>query len=578
MEKDVKKAEKANYAFINKWKDRKDYLEDPKVLREALDERNELDEKYGISGKVGYYLGLRNSQDKTNKEIIKKEKQIEKMSLRIINDLEFFGLNISKIPKEKQDLFLKSKLLLPYKHFLEKLFKLSKYFLSEKEEIILNLTSSPAHSNWIEMTSQFLSKEEIIILNEEGRKEKIPFSMVGKFLQSKKQKVRDIASKERIRVEKKWSDVAEHEMNSILEMKRSRDELKGYKRADENRHVNDDISTKTVDKMTSCVENHFELPEKYYQLKAKLLGKDKLSYFERMVPFGKTNTEYTFEEGMGIVKKTFNKLDPEFKGIVEKMQKEGRFDVFPSKGKSSGAFCTHNSRKHPVFILLNFKGNLNSIGTIAHESGHAISNYMMFKEQIEWNCSIPLSIAEVASTFFEDFVLEDVVKDSDDETRLTILIQKLDDDIGSIFRQVACYRFEQELHNEFKKESFLPKEKISEIFRKHMQAYMGEYVSQDKGTEYGWVTWPHIRNFFYVYSYANGLLISKALQKMVREDPKNISKVKKMLSTGSSQSPEEMFKDIGIDITKKEFWETGLKEIEDTYEEAYNLAKKLKKI
>ncbi len=86
---------------------------------------------------------------------------------------------------------------------------------------------------------------------------------------------------------------------------------------------------------------------------------------------------------------------------------------------------------------------------------------------------------------------------------------------------------------------------------------MGKYVIQDEGSEYFWVEWSHIRSFFYVYSYANGLLISKALQNMVKNNPKDIDKVKVMLSNGTSKSPEDMFKSIGIDIQKKDSGRKG---------------------
>ncbi len=578
MEKDLEKAVEKNYEFIDKWKNRSDYLENPKVLREALDEDNLLSENYGLSMGVGYYLGLRNSQDETNKEIIKRVKKLNQTTLKTLNDQEFFYLNISKIPKSKQTTFLNSKSLLPYKHLLEKLFKVSKHLLSEKEEKILNLTSSTSYGNWVSMTSQFLSKEMLNVLNEDGDIIEIPLAMVKKYLQSKKQKVRDIASKENLRALEKWSDVAEHEMNSILENKRVFDEIKGYSRPDENKHVNGDISTKVVDTMLSSVVEDFELPKKYYKLKAQLVGKEKLSYFERYLPYGEIQEKYSYEKAIEIVKKVLNNLDPKFGEIIEDLYEKGRYDVFPARGKHNGAYCTHNSKKLPIYILLNHKDNLDSVSTIAHETGHAINNYMMFEKQLSLNCDTPLSIAEVSSTFFEDFVSESILSNADDETRLSMLINKLDSDIGAIYRQVACYKFEQELHKKFRAEGFLSKEKVSEMFKKYMVSYMGKYVSQDKGSEYFWVTWSHIRRFFYVYSYANGLLISKALQRMVREDPKNIEKVKRMLSTGASQSPEEMFKEIGIDISKKEFWDKGLQEVEDTYNEAYSLAKKLGKI
>lgn len=188
------------------------------------------------------------------------------------------------------------------------------------------------------------------------------------------------------------------------------------------------------------------------------------------------------------------------------------------------------------------------------------------------------SIAEVASTFFEDFVLEKLLEDTDDEERLTLMVEKMDDNISSIYRQVAAYRFEQELHKRIRDEGYLSKKTISEIFIKHMKSYMGDAVMVDQGAQYGWVYWGHFRTFFYVYSYASGLLISKSLQKMVHEDFRAISKVKEIFSSGSSMSPTQLFKSVGIDITETDYWKEGLSETERLFEETQKIAKKLGKI
>jgi len=178
----------------------------------------------------------------------------------------------------------------------------------------------------------------------------------------------------------------------------------------------------------------------------------------------------------------------------------------------------------------------------------------------------------------EDFVTQELLKEANDETKLILLMEKLNAEISSVQRQMACYKFEQELHEEYRKSGHLSKTKIGEIFQKNMSAYMGDFVEQSPGSENWWVYWSHIRSFFYVYSYASGLLISKAMQSLVKKDPKNIEKVKEFLAAGSSESPKDIFMKLGIDITKKEFWEQGLQEIRDLLKETEELAKKLGKI
>jgi oligoendopeptidase F len=157
------------------------------------------------------------------------------------------------------------------------------------------------------------------------------------------------------------------------------------------------------------------------------------------------------------------------------------------------------------------------------------------------------------------------------------MMMRLNDEVSTIFRQVACYRFEQSLHDQFRQKGYLSKQDIGKLFQMHMASYMGESVEQSPGSENWWVYWSHIRSFFYVYSYASGLLISKSLQNSVKKEPRFIGKVKEFLSAGLSDSPKNIFRKLGIDITDKQFWEKGLEEVETLLNETTSLAKKLGK-
>ncbi|MBI2452032.1 hypothetical protein HYV50_03055 [Candidatus Pacearchaeota archaeon] len=304
----------------------------------------------------------------------------------------------------------------------------------------------------------------------------------------------------------------------------------------------------------------------------------KLEYHERNVPYGKIDKKHSYEESVHLVYKVFQNLDHVFGKIFKNFVESGKIDVFPKKGKRSGAFCSDNLIFQPTYLMLNHTDKLNDILTIAHEAGHGINSELMKQKQNALNFGTVLSTAEVASTFMEDFVLQEIMKTADEELKLSLMVEKLNNDIATIFRQIACYNFEKELHYHFRERGYLPKKEIGKIFQKNMSAYMGDHVEQSPGSENWWIYWNHIRNFFYVYSYASGLLISKAMQKKVKENPRFIGKVKEFLSAGLSDSPKNIFLALGIDITKKEFWNSGTEEISSLLKETENLAIKLKKI
>jgi len=571
IQKDITLSQKANTSFVTKWSKNKKYLQDPKVLLQAIQEYEKLEETYGQCQKPLYYLSLRSYLNQTDPVIKGMLNKISDTATKMGNDIQFFELNISKIPKEKQKAFLNYKGLKNYKHHIERLFLVGKYLLSDNEEKIFNLMSKTSHSNWRDMLSELLDKQKFTVVDEKNKKHEITYNEITKYLNSTNKKVRDYASVEFNKVNSRYAEIAEFEINSILEAKKVSDDYRKIPRPDLTRHIADDIDSDIVDTLVKTVTDNFNISKKYYAKKAKLLGLKKLGYHERNIPLKGVDVKYTYEDGMQLVKDTFSSLDTQFGEILDGFLKDEIYDVYPKESKSGGAFCISVSKSLPTYVLLNHTDKLNDVLTIAHESGHAIHS-ILSQKQSELNSGHPTSLAEVASTFFEDFVLEKILERTDDkDVLLGILDNKLNGDISSIFRQIAFYNFEKELHSTHREKGFVPKEEISQIFCKHMKAYLGDTVEEDESMRNGWIYVSHFRRFFYVYSYASGLLISKALQEMVKQDPKNISFVKAFLESGGSKSAKVLFKEMGIDISKEEIWKKGINEVKYLLDKLNNI-------
>jgi len=570
-----KAVEEETKKFIEKWKSRDDYLSDPKVLKIALDEYETWNRNFATFGAENYYFHLRESLNEADPKIKARVNLAGDLATKLQNEIQFFEMKLAKVDAQTQKLFLGSEELLPYKHFLQRLFVSAKYILSDPEERIMNLKSITSYDNWVRMTSSFLGKEERISLDEKGKKTMQNFSSLTGLMNSGKKEVRDMAAKNFNEILEKYVDVAENEINSVLQNKKTNDEVRGYLRADEARHIADDVDTSVVDSLVKAVTQNFDIARRFYALKAKMLGVKKLAYHERNVEIGSIDKKYGFPEGRKIIGVTLKNLDDDFYEIFEKFVSGGQVDVYPKKGKKSGAFCAYGLITNPTYILLNWNDKLNDVLTFAHELGHGINDELIKLRQNSLNFGTPTSTAEVASTFMEDFVLQELLKGADDKTKLAIHMMKLNDEVSTIFRQIAFYNFETQLHSEFRKKGYLSKEEIGDIFQKHMESYMGPSVEQSEGSRNWWVYVSHFRYFFYVYSYAGGLLISKTLQSLVKKDPTKISQVKEFLSTGLSESPKNIFKKLGVDITDAGFWKNGIKEVESLLEETEQLAKKV---
>lgn len=566
--------------FVARWEKRTDFLSDPAVLAQALQEYEAL-EIVGPSGadgegtKDGFYFWLRSQQEQANSLIKAKYAQAQEFSVEISNQLRFFLLALGTISIDNKTRFLASPLLRRYCHFLERIFAQATHNLSPAEESLLALKKTPAHDMWDQLVSGLLAKQEREILTESGERKKLPFSEITSLLNSTQKQVRDEAAQAFNAVLAQYAEIAEGELNALLANKKIDDMLRHFARPDSARHLTDDIDTAVVDALVASVSARFDLTQRFYRLKAALFGVPVLAYHERNVPYGKTDKRYSFDEACTLVRKVFGKLDPQFEQLFVSFLTEGRIDVLPAPGKRSGAFCTDSLKYQPTFILLNYTGQLREVATFAHELGHGINGELMKRSCSTLDCGMALSTAEVASTFMEDFVFEELLRTASPEERLALLHDRVQDELITIVRQIAAYRFEQVLHMAFRAEGYLSAERIGNLFQEHMKAYMGDAVEQSLGSHNWWIHWHHFRTFFYVYSYASGLLISKALQAKVRADPVFIGQVKQFLSAGMSASPAELFLRVGIDISQPSFWELGLQEIERELDELETLAHSL---
>jgi len=561
IEKDIKKSEEAVLTFVDKWKENNEYLKDFKVLKQALDEYESLNSKYGILTKPYYYIFLKKEIDLNNKELKAKLNKLEHKIVELSNKIQFFEIKLSKVSKNKQENFINCKELKEYKHFLEMLFANSKYILSDNEEKIFSLTSKTSFGNWVNMVEELLSKQTANILDEDFKKKDVSYNEISKYLISTKKNVREKAAKEFNKINKEYIEIAEYELNSVLESKQISDRYRKIERPDLPRHLSTDVDSKVVDTLVDVVTDNFDISKNFYKQKAKLLGQKSIGYHERNVPISKIDKKLEFKEGIKLIQETFYDIDKEFGDIFKSYIGNKQLDSSPKKNKSGGAYCIKANKNLPTYILLNYNDRVNDVLTIAHECGHGIHSELSSRQNA-LNDDYSLALAEVASTFFEDFALEKIVSQSKDKAFIeSMKHESMSDTVNTIFRQIAFYNFEKDLHNTFREKGYLSHEEISDIFIKHMRSYLGDAVDVDDGMRYGWIYVSHFRRFFYVYTYASGLLISKYLQSKVRENKEFVKDFKKLLSAGSSKSVKDIFMDIGVDIGKREFWEEGIKNL-----------------
>ena len=571
IEQDLLSSTQAYRAFADKWQ-KETALLDEKQLRIALEEWEGLASEHGFDGKPGYYFSLRSSQDVTSPQIRARLTLVANTAKVNADATRFFPLLICQATPSQQKSLLASQELVHFRPYLRRLFDESAHNLTEGEERVFSYLIDPAYDKWTEMIEGFLGKEEADVTNDEGQVVRCGYSDLDQYLTSANQLTRQSAVRAVDEILSSHAAAAENELNAILETKKASDYLRGYQQPEDERLLSDMIDSSVVGAMVAAVTNKFDISARFYRLKAHLLKLPTLTYGERNVTFGTLPNNYTFQSACEIVQRSLTELDSDFSAIFSGFIKNGQIDVFPRSGKRSGAFCAYNRIDLPTYILLNHTNNLRDLTTLAHEVGHGINDELIKKTQTALYASTPLSTAEVASTFMEDFALAEAAGELSGEARLSLLVSKLNDDIATIFRQVAAFNFEFELHREYRLRGYLSKEDIGELFQKHMSAYLGESIDFNDQARNWWIGWHHFRRPFYVYSYASGLLISKSLQEKTRRDPSFINLVKEFLSTGTSAEPAQIFAKLGINIGDNEFWQEGIGSVEKMLKEAEVLA------
>lgn len=563
IEKDIKVAEKAIADFEKKYRN-KDYISTPKKLLQALKDQNLLNDAISnVKGELYFhYRSDLNSEDSIAQAMSTK---ISNRLTNSLNKLVFFDISISKIPTKDQKNFLQDKSLEPYRYMLKNIFENAKYILTEKEEQLVGLLSSTSYGMWVDGQDKLLSQQVV-----DFKGEKLPVAKAMSMVSNLEKKDRHELSEKINNVLKSISHFAEAEINAVYNFKKVMDERRGFKKPYDSTFLSYQNDEKTILLLIDVVTKGFKISQRFYRLHARLLKEKKLLVSDRGVKIGEINKKFDFDTSVAFVGEVFAKVGPKYKEIFDKIL-DGQTDVYPKKGKTGGAYCSGNYNS-PTLVLLNHTDDLRSLETLAHEMGHAVHTELA-KSQPSWYQNYSISTAEVASTFFEQVAVAEIENQLTDDEKVILLHNQLMGDVSTIFRQIACFNFELELHNRIRSEGQLSKEEIAKLLKKHLQSYLGDVFDVTDDDGYYFVNWSHIRRFFYVYSYAYGQLISRALFENWKKDKSYADKIEQFLSLGGSMSPEDIFKKVGINVKDPKFFESGLRSIEKDIERLEKLTK-----
>ena len=458
-----------------------------------------------------------------------------------------------------------------YRYFLEQIRNMRPYTLSEAEEKVINIKNVTGNSA-MDMLYDSLTNRYVFTLEIDGEAKEMTRGELMSLVKTSDPDLRAKAYQELYRVYGEDASIlGQIYQNIVRDWKNEHVGLRGYKSPISVRNTINDLPDEVIDTLLEVARKNIGIFHRYFKLKARKIGMDKLRRYDIYAPISESDKRYSYDEATAMTFEAFERFDPKFAGLAKRVFNEEHVDSEVRKGKMSGAFCSTLGPDLTPWVMLNYQGKADDVSTMAHELGHAIHS-MMAEEHSIITQHACLPLAETASTFGEmtltDLLLE---RETDEGVKQDILFGQLDDAFATIIRQIYFALFEREAHEMIANNASV--DELNEAYLANLKEEFGDAVEVPDEFKYEWVSIPHIYGTpFYVYAYAFGQLLVFALYKRYQEEGESFKpKYMRILSAGGSIAPIPLLAETGMDVTKAEFWQGGFDVIEGLVERLESL-------
>ena len=460
-----------------------------------------------------------------------------------------------------------------YRYWLQQMRNFKDYTLSEPEEKIINIkdvTGSSALSMLYDsITNRYTFKVEV-----DGEEKDLTRGEVMTLVHTADPDIRAKAYQELYKVYGDDGPILGQIYQALVRDWRNENiSLRGFKKPISVRNLVNDIPDSVVDTLLDITRKNSGIFQRFFALKARLLGMEKLRRYDIYAPLSKSDKTYSFNEATEITFDAFTEFDANFSNLAQRVLKDDHLDSEVRKGKMSGAFCATITPDLTPWVLLNYQGKPGDIATMAHELGHAVHS-MMAEEHTYFTQHACLPLAETASTFGEMVLLDRLMQlEKDESVKRDILFRQMDDAFATILRQIYFALFERKAHEMILNDASI--DEISDAYLENLKEEFGDSVEISDEFRWEWVSIPHIYQVpFYVYAYAFGQLLVFSLYKQYKVEGEAFKpRFMKILAAGGSVAPIELLADAGIDVTKAEFWQGGFDVIEEMVSKLEEISK-----
>ncbi len=533
----------------------------------------ELERIKSVATRVETYARLRQAADASEQARGALVQRVRERNTRVETELLFFDLEWSELDDEAAERFLADPALDHYASVLRSERRYKPYQLTEPEEKISAEKAVTGVSAWDRLFDELLSELRVSLDGEDLALDEA-MSRLSRLTEQDDRARVAAAVTETLRPGVRTRGYV---LNTILNERSIEDRLRGYDTWISSRNLANEIPDEAAQSLVDAIVARYDIPQRYYALKARLLGLPRLKDFDRYAPLQEVGGTIAWEDARDIVLEAFGGFSPLAGEVVGDFFERRWIDAAVRPGKMPGAFCaTLLPEVHP-YVLMNYSGERRSVLTLAHELGHGLHGSLA-QELGLLNARTPLTLAETASVFGEALTFDKLKEREDDpHALLDLLVGRIDDTVATVFRQIALNRFEHAIHNARRDEGELPVERLSELWSEEQRRMLGDAVEVTE--DYGcW--WSYIPHFIgvpgYVYAYAFGYLFSLAIyRRYLDEGDSLVEPYLDLLRAGGSAPPAELASRLGFDIGDPGFWAAGLDAIGVLVDEAEQLAAEL---
>lgn len=505
--------------------------------------------------RVYYYANLWFAADTQDEQAINFVSRVDQFMAGVENRTLFFSLWWKGLEDEAAERLLEA--AGDYRYWLEQMRLFKPHTLSEPEEKIVNIkdvTGANALMNLYDMiTNRYVFKIEV-----DGEVQELTRDALMVYVRKPDPDLRAAAYQELYRVYGQDGKIlAQMYQNLVRDWYNEQVELRKFSSPIAARNLTNDLPDDVVDTLLEVCRRNAPLFQRFFRLKARWLGMDRLRRYDIYAPVVTSEKTYEFDAAAEMVLDSFEGFEPRVAELAARVFADDHLDSEVRKGKRGGAFCASIVPEMTPYVLVNYQGRPDDVATLAHELGHAIHAMLAEHHSVfTWHASLPM--AETASTFGEMILVDKLLaEEADEEVRRDLLFRQVDDAYATIMRQAFFALFEREAHQMVQEGASV--QELSKAYMHNLEEQFGEAVELKDEFQWEWVSIPHLYQVpFYVYAYAFGQLLVLSLYQQYREEGESFKpRYLKILEAGGSDAPVRVLSEAGIDVHSAEFWQGG---------------------